>query len=112
MASFFVVDAAISAATHQQSWSSVAAGSASPLDWMYVISAVAGGISGFVFALGRATVPISLGWITFCVIKAFAAYPFWAAGPESIADHATGFMSHMAVAASLLLYIAHAEARR
>jgi uncharacterized membrane protein YphA (DoxX/SURF4 family) len=110
MASFFVVGAAISIAANEPSWSRVASGSASPLDWLYVISAIGGAVSGFVFAAGRATVPISLGWIAYCVITAFAAYPFWIGGPD-VADHATGFMSHIAVAASLALYITHTEAR-
>jgi len=110
MASFFVVGAAISMAANEPSWSRVAAGSASPLDWLYVVSAIAGAVSGFVFAVGRATVPIALGWIAFCVIKAFAVYPFWIGGAEA-ADQATGFLSHVAVAASLALYITHTETR-
>lgn len=108
MGSFFVVGAAISLAVNESSWSRAAAGAASPLDWLHVVSAVAGIATGFLFAVGRATVPIALGWISFCVIKAFAAYPFWAGGPE-VADQATAFLSHIAVAASLGLYISHAE---
>lgn len=110
MASFFVVGAAISMAANEPSWSRAAAGSASALDWLYVVSAMGGAVSGFVFAAGRATVPIALGWIAFCVIKAFAVYPFWIGGAD-VADLATGFLSHVAVAASLALYITHTEAR-
>ena len=112
MASFFVVGAVISTASNEQSWSGVVSGDASPLDWLHVMSAVAGVFSGVVFALGRATVGIAIAWISYCVIKAFAAYPFWAVGPAAVADCATEFLSHMAVAASLMLYVTHAEARR
>jgi len=110
MASFFVVGAAISTAFDGQSWSRIASGSGSSLDWIHAIWAVVAILSGVVFALGRATVAIAMAWTTYCVIEAFAAYPFWMATPTVVADCAAGFLSRMAVAASLLLYITHAEA--
>ena len=53
-------------------------GNPTSLDWLYAMTALAGLLSGVVFALGRATVGIALGWTAYCVVNAFAAYPFWA----------------------------------
>jgi hypothetical protein len=111
MASFFVVGAAISTASNEQGWSRIASGKGSPLDWIYLIFAGAAVLSGVVFTLGLATVTVAIAWTSYCAIEAFAAYPFWTAAPSAMADCAAGFLSRMAVAASLILYITHAEAR-
>ena len=112
MASFFVIGAAVSVAIHEDSWSRIASSNASPLDWLYVITAAAGVLTGLLFAAGRATVGIASGWICYCIIEAIGAYPFWAVPPVAVAENATGFLSHLAVAASLMLYISVAERRQ
>jgi hypothetical protein len=112
MASFFVVGAVISTTSHEQSWSRIASGDATLLDWLHVIATVAAVLSGVVFTLGRFTVAIATAWIWYCVIEAFAAYPFWTVAPAAVADCATGFLSRVAVVASLMLYITHVEAGR
>jgi uncharacterized membrane protein YphA (DoxX/SURF4 family) len=111
MASFFVVGAAMSIAAHEPSWQRVVTGDSNPLDWVYALTALAGLLSGAAFVLGRAPVAIALGWTAYCVVNAFAAYPFWAVTGTAVADDATGFLSHLAVAASLMLYVSRAEAR-
>ncbi len=112
MACFFVISATISSVIHEQSWRHAIAGDASTVDWFYVMAAAAGALSGVAFALGRAAVVIAYAWVWYCVINALVNYPFWAVGPAGIADSASGFLSHMAVAASLMLYITHAERLR
>lgn len=112
MASFFVVGATISTVPHEQSWQRIAMGDASLIDWFYVTTAIAGVLSGVAFALGRATVVIAYAWASYCVINAFVTYPFWAVAPAAVAESASGFLSHLAVAASLMLYITHAETTR
>lgn len=112
MASFFVVGATISTVHHEQSWQRIAMGDASPIDWFYATTAVAGVLSGVAFALGRATVVIAYAWASYCVINAVVTYPFWAVAPAAVAESASGFLSHLAVAASLMLYITHAETIR
>jgi uncharacterized membrane protein YphA (DoxX/SURF4 family) len=110
MASFFVVSATISTVSNEQSWSRIAIGDASPLDWLYAVSVIAGVVSGFLFALGIATVAIANLWIAYCVFNAIMTYPFWAVAPAAVPDSVSGFLSQMAVAASLMLYITHKEA--
>ena len=105
MASFFVVGAAISVAIHEDAWSRIASSNASLLDWLYAITAGAGVLTGLLFSVGRATVGIASGWICYCLIEAVGAYPFWAVPHGVVAQNATGFLSHLAVAASLMLYI-------
>jgi len=111
MASYFVVGAAISTASHEQSWNRIASGDASPLDWLFVITAIAAVLSGVVFVLGRATITIAMAWISYCVFEAFAAYPFWAVKADAVTDSATVFLGQVAVAGSLVLYITHTESR-
>jgi hypothetical protein len=43
MASFFVAGAAVSVAIHEDSWGRIASSNAFPLDWLYGITAAAGG---------------------------------------------------------------------
>ena len=112
MAAFFVVAATISTVPHEQSWHRIAIGDASALDWLYAMAAVAGVLSGISFALGWGTVVIAYAWTAYCAINAVVTYPFWAVAPAAIADCASGFLSHVAVAASLMLYITHAETAR
>lgn len=112
MASYFVVVATISTVLHEQSWHQIATGEASALDWFYAAAAASGVISGISFALGWVTIIISYAWISYCVINALVAYPFWAVAPAAVADSASGFLSHVAVAASLMLYLTHAESGR
>jgi hypothetical protein len=111
MASFFVVGAAISVAIHEDVWVRIASSNASALDWLYAITAGAGVLTGLLFAAGIATVGIASGWICYCLIEAVGAYPFWAVQPGVVAENASGFLSHLAVAASLMLYISVAERR-
>ena len=110
MASFFVVSATISTVSNEQSWSRIVIGDASPLDWLYAVSAIAGVFSGILFALGIATVAIAYVWISYCVLNAIMTYPFWAVAPAAVPDSLSGFLSQMAVAASLMLYITHKQA--
>jgi hypothetical protein len=111
MASLFVVGAAVSVAIHEDAWSRIASSNASPLDWLYAITAGSGVVTGLLFSFGRATVGIASAWICYCLIEAVGAYPFWAVPPGVVAENATGFFSHLAVAASLMLYISVAERR-
>ncbi len=110
MASYFVVAATISTVPHEQSWHQIAIGEASALDWFYAAAAASGVISGISFALGWATIVISYAWISY--INALVNYPFWAVAPAAVADSASAFLSHVAVAASLMLYVTHAETER
>ena len=109
MASFFVVGAAVSLSTHEDGWRRLASGDASPLDWLYAITAAVGVLTGVLFAAGRATVVIARGWICYCTFEAIAACPFWAVPPASVAENVTGFFGNLAVSASLMLYISFAE---
>ena len=110
MASFFVVSATISIVSNEQSWSRIVIGDASVIDWLYAVLAIAGVLSGILFALGIATVAIADVWISYCVFNAIMTYPFWAVAPAAVPDCLSGFLSHLAVAASLMLYITHNEA--
>lgn len=112
MASFFVVGAAVSFAIHEDSWSRIASGNANPLDWLYAIGSAAGALTGVLFAVGRATVGIAVAWISYCLMEAIVAYPFWAVPADAVAESASGFLAHLAVAASLMLYISVAGDRR
>ena len=109
MASVFVIGAAVSVAIHEHSWTRIASSDASPLDWLYAITAAVGVLTGLLFAAGRATVVIAGGWIFYCIIAAVGAYPFWAVPAVAVAESATGFLGHLAVAASLMLYISVVE---
>jgi len=110
MASFFVVGSTISTISHEQSWSRIAIGGASPLDWLYAVSVIAGIVTGILFAVGVATVAIANLWIAYCVLNAITTYPFWAVAPAVVPDSVSGFLSQMAVVASLMLYITHNDA--
>jgi hypothetical protein len=111
MASFFVAGAAISVALHGDSWSRMASGTPSPLDWLHAITVAAGVLTSVLFAAGRATLSIACVWICYCVVQAIASRPFWAVPPASVAENVAGFLSYIAVAASLMLYISVADGR-
>lgn len=112
MASFFAASAATSTASNEQSWLHVASGAGSFSDWLNVISTFAVAGSSIAFALGRLTVAIAAVWIAYCVLDAMLMYPFWAVAPPAVAETASAFLSRIAVASSLALYISRDGAPR
>jgi hypothetical protein len=106
-----VAGAAISVALHDDSWSRMVSGTPSPLDWLDAITVAAGVLTSVLFAAGRATVGIACIWICYCVVQAIASRPFWAVPPAGVAENVAGFLSYVAVAASLMPLISVADGR-
>jgi uncharacterized membrane protein YphA (DoxX/SURF4 family) len=109
MASYFVVSATLNAGAHQASWESVLHGAGTMLDWLFTLQIVAEASSAVLFALGRFAGVIARAWIAYCLLLAFGQHDFWEGGAGAVQSEAMPFMSHLAVATSLVLYVASRE---